>query len=98
MNYQVIIQPEAEIELDDAYDYLNGVRPNLGFDLLELVADVVEQLETNPHQFQKVYQEKRRAVIQRFQYNVIYKIIEQEVFILAIIHGSRNPERWQSRR
>jgi plasmid stabilization system protein ParE len=95
MGYTVIIQPEAEEELAVAFDYLNSIKPDLGFDLLAAIAEIVTQLEDNPFQFQKVYQEKRRANIKRFQYNLIYKIIHQDVYILAIIHGSRNPKLWE---
>ena len=52
-NYHVIIQPEAEADLDEAFEYLQGVKKNLGFDLLERLTDIVIQLENNPFLFQK---------------------------------------------
>ncbi|MEM9888921.1 MAG: type II toxin-antitoxin system RelE/ParE family toxin [Bacteroidota bacterium] len=97
MNYDVIIQPEAEEEIDEAYEYLNATRNNLGFDFLALLTEIIEKLEANPFQFQKIQSEKRRAVIKRFKYNVIYRVIDDEVFILAVIHGSRDPRRWHDR-
>lgn len=59
---------------------------------------MLELLETNPLVFQKVYGEKRRAVIRRFGYNLIYKVVNGNVYVLAIMHGSRDPERWQGRK
>ncbi|MEM8524691.1 MAG: type II toxin-antitoxin system RelE/ParE family toxin [Bacteroidota bacterium] len=97
MNYDVIIQPEAEEEIDEAYEYLNATRNSLGFDFLALLTEIIEKLEANPFQFQKIQSEKRRAVIKRFKYNVIYQVIDDEVFILAVIHGSRAPRRWHDR-
>ena len=38
--YNVIIQPEAEADLDDAFEYLEAQKPTLGFDLL---AEVVSK-------------------------------------------------------
>jgi plasmid stabilization system protein ParE len=95
--YNVIIQPEAEQDLDDAFEYLEAQQKGLGFQLLAELTDILEALESSPLLFQKVYGEKRRAVVKRFKYNVIYKVINTEVYILAIIHGSRNPRKWQSR-
>lgn len=95
--YLVIIQPEAEQDLDEAFAYLEAQRIGLGFDLLAAVADAVEVLEETPFLFQKVQGEKRRLVIQKFQYNIIYKVIDATVYILAILHGSRNPKRWEDR-
>jgi plasmid stabilization system protein ParE len=96
-NYSVIIQPEAEKDLDEAYAYLEEQQADLGFQLLADITEILELLEDNPLLFQKVYRENRRAVVQRFGYNLIYKVKEMEVYILAIIHGSRNPESWQKR-
>ena len=64
----------------------------------EEVTEVVEVLEENPQIFQKVYGEKRRAVTKRFGYNLIYIIISPFVYILAILHGKRNPEEWKGRK
>ena len=94
--YNVIIQPEAEQDLDDAFEYLENQQKGLRFQLLAELIDILEALESSPLLFQKVYGEKRRAVVKRFKYNVIYKVISTEVYILAIIHGSRNPRKWQS--
>lgn len=97
-DYNVIIQPEAEADLDEAFEYLEGVKPDLGFDLLAEVSDVVEKLEDNPFLFQIVDGEKRRAVTNHFKYNVFYKIKNQNVCILAILHGSRNDTWWKNRK
>ncbi|MDF1867528.1 MAG: type II toxin-antitoxin system RelE/ParE family toxin [Saprospiraceae bacterium] len=96
--YTVIIQPEAEADLDDAFEYLEAQKPTLGFDLLAEVVTILEILEGNPFIFQKVHGEMRRAVTRRFGYNVIFLIKQKEVFILAIMHGSRNPKRWKKRK
>ncbi|MEM1326358.1 MAG: type II toxin-antitoxin system RelE/ParE family toxin [Bacteroidota bacterium] len=97
MNFQVIIQPEAEDEIDDAFHYLDSIRTGLGFDFLALLSEVIGRLEDNPFQYQKILGEKRRAVIQKFKYSVIYLINNDEVFILAVIHGSRHPRKWKTR-
>ena len=71
--YNVIIQPEAEQDLDDAFEYLESQQKGLGFQLLAELTDILEALESAPLLFQKVYGEKRRAVVKRFKYNVIYR-------------------------
>ncbi len=96
--YNVIIQPEAEKDLDEAYEYMEAQQPSLGFDLLEELVYVFEILEKNPFLFQKIDGKKRRTIVQRFGYNVIYIIKGNDVFILAIFHGSRNPKGWKDRK
>lgn len=96
--YTVIIQPEAESDLDEAFQYLEKQQTGLGFQFLEAITNLVLILEENPLLFPKVHKEFRRAVVQRFGYNLIFKVIGLQVFIIAIIHGSRNPERWKKRK
>ncbi len=97
-SYYVIIQPEAEHDLDDAYEYLETQKQTLGFDLLAEVATILEILEDNPYLYQKVSGEIRRAVTRRFGYNILYLIEGTEVFIMAIMHGNRDPRRWEKRK
>jgi plasmid stabilization system protein ParE len=73
-------------------------KQTLGFDLLAEVATVLEILEENPFIFQKIKEDWRRALTRKFRYNVIYKIIDKDVFILAILHGSRDPKKWKKRK
>lgn len=96
-SYNVIIQPEAEQDLDEAYEFLETQRTGLGMDLLVAVTEIIEILEENPLLFQKVHGEKRRAVVRGLKYNLIYIVKSSDVYILAIIHGSRDPRGWQRR-
>ena len=97
-SYTVIIQLEAEQDLDEVYHYFESQQQGLGFEFLAEITETIEVLEDNPMLFQRVYREMRRAIVKRFGYNLIYKVIENKVFILAIMHGTRDPERWQGRK
>ena len=91
------MQPEAEQDLDEIYQFLESRLSGLGFDFLADLSNVFELLEENPFIFQKIYADKRRALIQRFGVSVIYKITGNIVYLLAVIHNSRNPDTWKIR-
>lgn len=97
-SYHVTIQPEAEQDLDDAFEYLETQKQTLGFDLLAEVVAILEILEENPYLYQKVIGEIRRAVTRRFGYNILYLIEGKDIFIIAIMHGNRDPRRWEKRK
>lgn len=97
MSYTLIVQQEALADLQDAYDYYESRQPNLGRDFIIAFREEALQIEKNPQLFQKIYKEKRRAVIRKFQYNIIYQIEGKEVRVSAVMHGSRDPQRWQKR-
>jgi plasmid stabilization system protein ParE len=97
MSYTLIVQQEALDELQDAYDYYESRQANLGRDFIIAFRVEALRIEKNPHLFQKIYNEKRRTVIRKFQYNIIYQIEGEEVRVSAVMHGSRDPKRWQNR-
>jgi len=39
----------------------------------------------------------RRYLLARFPFSIIYKEHEDEVYIVAVMHNSRNPEYWKER-
>jgi len=95
--YNVIIQPEAEAELDDAFDYLESKQTTLGFDLLAEVADTIQLLEDNPFLFQKVTVNIRRVVTKKFRYNISFIIEDLDIYVIAIQHGNRKPNNFLDR-
>jgi plasmid stabilization system protein ParE len=40
---------------------------------------------------------ERKFTVDRFRYNVIYRIEEKTVFVLAIAHHRRKPNYWRKR-
>ncbi|MFK7935512.1 MAG: hypothetical protein AB8G22_18505 [Saprospiraceae bacterium] len=96
--YQTQISSEAQFEINEAVEYFNSLALDLGFDFAYEVSEMVLKMEDNPFLFQKIYLDYRRAVIRRFQYNIIYYINRQTINIVAVIHGSRDTSRWKERR
>ncbi|MCB0572416.1 MAG: type II toxin-antitoxin system RelE/ParE family toxin [Phaeodactylibacter sp.] len=89
----------AREEINDAKAYLDEISPDLGDEFIAEVEEMLSKLEGNPYLFQKIHKEKRQALIKRFNYRLIYEIFpdNQIVLVLAVIHGSRHPKRWQNR-
>ena len=48
MNWQFIIRPKAEADLQEAWSWYETRRPGLGDELLVEVRSVIHQLETDP--------------------------------------------------
>jgi plasmid stabilization system protein ParE len=40
---------------------------------------------------------RRRLVLRKFPYSLIYEVIGRRVVILAVAHGRRRPDYWQRR-
>lgn len=50
-----------------------------------------------PEIFPVVHRQTRRALLRRFPYGLYYRIVDDQIVVVACMHGRRNPRRWQSR-
>src|SRR5262249_41713560 len=65
--------PEARDELDAAVDWYEQQRPGLGTAFLDRVQEVLARIAAKPQLHAVVYQDVRKAVVQKFPYLVLYK-------------------------
>jgi plasmid stabilization system protein ParE len=61
--YQLIIRPEAEQDIDDAYDWYEASQPRLGSEFVRAVDVAIAKIGRNP----LAYPVKYRQVRQRWQ-------------------------------
>jgi plasmid stabilization system protein ParE len=98
MSYTLSIQVDAQEDLREAWAYYESQQTGLGQQFMSAFLECALQIEGNPFLFQKVYKQKRRAVVRPFGYNVFYEVEGDSVRVSAIMHGSRDSQRWQKRK
>jgi toxin ParE1/3/4 len=97
MSRRLIIRPEAEAELADAFDWYETRVRGLGAEFLLCVDAVFNAIARDPQHYPRVHDSVRRALTRRFPYGVFFVEDDARVVVLAIFHARRNPERWQER-
>jgi len=95
---EVRVRPEAARDLADAADWYEERQPGLGHRFLDEVAAAFSAIAEAPSMFPNVHRNTRRTLIRRFPFGVYYRIEGAEVVVVAVMHASRNPSRWKSRR
>jgi toxin ParE1/3/4 len=93
----IIIRPDAEDELNDAWEWYEERAPGLGERLRERVNETLERIEQNPLMYAKAFADIRVAPVKRFRYAVYYRLIGDKIVITAIMHTSRDPIAWKKR-
>ena len=68
----LIIRPEAETEMAEAYDWYEARSSGLGADFLLSVDAVLQAAARNPGQFPVVHRSIRRGLTKRFPYQVFF--------------------------
>ena len=95
MKYE--FHPEAEQELYEAASRYESEVSNLGFRFADEVERVIRLLLEHPELGSRLDDELRHFVLRRFPFSVVYAVVSDVVFVVAIAHGSREPEYWRPR-
>lgn len=97
MNRRLIIRPEAESEMTEAFDWYEERVSGLGSEFLLCVDAAFNAILRNPQQFPRVHKIVRRAITRRFPYEVFFVEDNERIVVLSVFHVKRNPKRWQKR-
>jgi plasmid stabilization system protein ParE len=97
MPAELVIAPEAELDIAEAYVWYEGRRAGLGEEFLTSVDACLESIRRRPEMYPVVHEGFRRSLIRRFPYAVFCEPSEATVTIYAIFHTSRDPDKWRQR-
>lgn len=97
MARQWIVRPLAESDLDHAARWYNDQRPGLGLRFLDSMNQVFERIRIAPLQFPSVSPGLRRALLQTFPYAVYFRVTDEAIVVLAVLHLRRDPRTWRAR-
>jgi plasmid stabilization system protein ParE len=95
MKCRVSFSPEAELDLFEASDWYEFERPGLGDEFITHVKLKLHDIAERPLSFPEIEPEIHRSMVQRFPYGIYYTVVNQEIGVIAIVHGSRNPDHWK---
>lgn len=90
------IEP-ASIELDDAIEYYNLQVEGLGKKFLNEILETIELISHFPQLWTQNTENTRKAVLRKFPYNLIYSLLGDKIYIIAVAHQNREPEYWIDR-
>ncbi len=94
----VIILPEAEGDLAQAYQWYEKQVDGLGSEFLLCVDACIRSIARSPKIHQKVHKNIRRALVRRFPYGIFFIEESGHINVLAVFHARRDPTIWQSRK
>ena len=96
--HKIIVKPLAESDTEEAANWYNDKVEGFGNEFLLALDAKLNAIRRNPNQFQIIYKQVRRAIIERFPYAIFYVIEGNIVYIVAVVHTRRNPRLWKKRK
>jgi toxin ParE1/3/4 len=92
MKKPLIVRPEAEADLAEAYGWYEQQVRGLGAQFLLCVDAAMAAIERNPQLYPVVHKGVvRRALTRRFPYGVYYVEGMRAVSVIGVVHAKRDP-------
>ena len=92
---KLVIRPEADHDLADAYLWYVSKSDDLAQRLKDDFEDLLNLIQSMPHGFPKVYGEIRKARLHTFPYYVHFLVKDETIFVLSVTHTKRHPDVWK---
>src|SRR5260221_14024725 len=97
MAAELIVAPEAEQDLVEAYTWYERRRSGLGEEFLDCVDACIQAICRTPKMHATIHENYRRGLVRRFPYAVFYDYDGTSVTVYTIFHTSQNPDKWRER-
>jgi plasmid stabilization system protein ParE len=93
----VSFTPAARLEFIEAIDWYEARAAGLGAAFEAETEHQIARIQAKPMQFPIMLEDVRRARLRRFPYGLFFRIVDNEAFVIACFHASRDPKVWQNR-
>lgn len=97
MTLRIVFRRAANSEFEDAAVWYNEQRIGLGEVFIVEIEEAVANAAVSPQRYPVVFGDIRRTVARRFPFSVYFRVRPNELVVLAVFHGRRNPTIWQRR-
>ncbi len=98
MTYKISFRKFAIKDVEDIIEWYGRIDTKLSADFLKELNASIYLIKKNPLQYSFFYKDYLKANTIRFPYKIIYKVNEDEIVILAIVHHKRYHRVWRSRK
>ena len=95
MIFEVVIEPRAILDIQDAVDYYESKQNGLGEHFYQVIDDHIEILTKNPF-FQIRYKDYHGFPMKKFPFIIFYFIDEKlkTIYILSVFNTALNPSKY----
>ena len=84
--------PDAKLEFNETIDYYEECQTGLGLEFSKEVYATIQLLINYPMAWPKLSKNTRKCLTTRFPFGIIYRILDNEIFIIAVSQLNRRPD------
>ena len=97
MSLAISFHRAANSEFIEASAWYEEKRAGLGAEFITEVESCLSVAAEYPMRYTVVYKEIRRIAVNKFPYNIYFRVETRRIVVLAVFHSRRNPSIWKSR-
>ncbi len=94
---ETIFHPEARAEMRESFEFYEARLDGLGLRFLLAVEQTAERIVVHPEAGALLAGEFRKRIVPGFPYNIIYRVWEDYIYLVAVAHDYRRPGYWRDR-
>lgn len=93
----------AKREFRAAVEWYLEINIDIATEFVDRVEFAYAQIANNPLRYPKVEfiktdREIRRVLLPKFPYLIVYELLDEQIYVLAIAHAHRRPGYWKDRK
>lgn len=98
MTPRLFVRKAARADVSEAFRWYEERSVGLGHEFLRSMRVALRAVEQAPLQFPIAIDDIRRVRLRRFPYMIYFVVLAKHISVIAVTHGRRNSQHWQSRR
>lgn len=87
----------AAVEAEEAFEYYEQRQSGLGESFRTEIEMALTRIEARPLGMPLIDDRSRKYRLRRFPYNLIYRVLDDRILIIAVAHDRRKPDYWRER-
>jgi len=91
--HALVKHPLVDCDIEEAAFWYNQRDPDVAVRLVDEVRHAMYAAAKNPLHFSVRFEDVRRVRVRHFPHSVFFKIRDNTVFVLAVLHGAREVEK-----
>ena len=88
---RVIFLAEARAEALETFRWYEEQRRGLGTIFRAELKEAIKRIRDAPLAYPPQYRDLRRVLIERFPYAVFYRVMNDTIVVVGVVHGRRHP-------
>ena len=88
---RILYLPDAAADVQETFEWYERKRRGLGREFLGALEVAEDELVRSPTAYRTVHRDTRRFLLRRFPYQILFRVMDDQIVIVGCFHVRRSP-------